>query len=246
MPAKPKRLLIVDDDPIALRLLRAMVESLGHQVVATAGNGHEAVAKTTETGPGMVIMDLSMPGMDGIEATRRIYAARPTPVVMLTALDDFNLVEQASEAGVGAYVIKPPRSPELSRAMVVAAARFADWMKLRQLNDELKKALAQVRRLRGLLPICAHCKRIRDDRGYWHAVEVYVQSHTDAEFTHGLCDRCASIYYPLPPIPAGGAIPAPGAAIANPPSGDEPAGDDSSVSPDSPASAPDPASGPTP
>ncbi len=194
--SKPLRVLIVDDDPVVCRLVKAMLESIGHEVVGVAVDGHQAVARAAALAPGVILMDVSMPGMDGLEATRQIQAVCPVPVVLLTALDDLELVERAGEAGVGAYVVKPPRVPELARAISIAAARFSDWMKLRRLNEDLGRALAQVKRLRGLLPICAHCKKIRDDAGYWHGVEVYIKEHTGAEFTHGVCDECQKVLYP--------------------------------------------------
>jgi len=65
-----------------------------------------------------------------------------------------------------------------------------------QFIAELQDALASIRTLRGLLPICAHCKQIRDDEGYWHRVEHYIQEHTHAEFSHGICPDCARKHYP--------------------------------------------------
>jgi hypothetical protein len=82
-------------------------------------------------------------------------------------------------------------------------ARFNDMLELRSLNEELEahnralqEALAQARILGGLLPICASCKQIRDDQGYWHRVEDYLESHSEAEFTHGLCPDCSRRLYP--------------------------------------------------
>jgi len=64
------------------------------------------------------------------------------------------------------------------------------------LIDELRQALAEVKTLRGILPICSHCKKIRDDRGYWNQLESYIQSHSEADFSHGICEECARIHYP--------------------------------------------------
>jgi YesN/AraC family two-component response regulator len=140
-------------------------------------------------------MDISMPVMDGLEATREIQKRCPCPVVLLTAHEDQTWVDRASEAGAGAYLVKPPRRPDLARAIAIATARFADWMKLRQLNEELERALAEVKRLSGLLPICSRCKKIRDDKGYWHKVEAYIQEHSEATFTHGICGDCVRVMY---------------------------------------------------
>src|SRR6185503_10306114 len=121
----------------------------------------------------------------------------PTPVVMLTAYETPALVKQAASiAGAGAYLIKPPKARELERAITIALARFDDLMALRRLNEELQAALAKVKILSGLLPICASCKKIRDDGGYWQQVEVYISEHSEAEFTHGLCPDCLLKLYP--------------------------------------------------
>jgi hypothetical protein len=93
-------------------------------------------------------------------------------------------------------VIKPASAPEISRAMEIAIARHADMMNLRKLNEELQEALNKVRRLSGLLPICSGCKKIRDDKGYWHEVEIFVTQHSEAKFSHGLCRTCVSKYFP--------------------------------------------------
>jgi hypothetical protein len=79
---------------------------------------------------------------------------------------------------------------------MIAMARFRDLIALRNLNEELRAALAKVKLLSGLLPICASCKKIRDDRGYWQQVEVYIRNHSEVEFTHGMCPDCMARYYP--------------------------------------------------
>jgi hypothetical protein len=84
----------------------------------------------------------------------------------------------------------------LERAIVIAMARFDDLMKVRRLNEELQAALAKGKILSGLLPICASCKKIRDDKGYWQQVEIYIQDHSEAEFTHGFCPDCLAKLYP--------------------------------------------------
>ena len=137
-----------------------------------------------------------LPEMDGLEAAQQIQEKCPRPVVLLTGHDDPEMVRRASQVGVGAYLIKPPSAPELERTMIIAVARFADLMELRRLNIELQSALDNVKTLSGLLPICASCKKIRDDKGYWEAVETYFKKHTEIEFSHGLCPACISNLYP--------------------------------------------------
>lgn len=190
------RLLIAEDESLVGEMVQGIVEGLGHSVLAIAGNGMQAVELTNELRPSLVIMDIKMPDMDGIEAARRIADICPTPVVVLTAFETPEMIQQVSAAGVGAYLTKPPNAREMDRAITIAMARFGDMMELRRANEELKKALFAVKRLSGLLPICSNCKRIRDDKGRWKQVEEYIQNNTQAEFTHGVCPDCAKEVYP--------------------------------------------------
>jgi signal transduction histidine kinase len=107
-------------------------------VIGEAVNGVEALDKVQSLRPDVVLMDIRMPEMDGVEATRRIQEQCPTPVVILTAHDKSDLVEAASESGAGAYLVKPPNGHAMERAITVAMARFEDMMELRRLNDELR------------------------------------------------------------------------------------------------------------
>ncbi len=195
-PPHKVRVLMAEDDYLVGKMIRGMLEKIGYTIVGEATDGTEALSLVQALRPDVVLMDIKMPDMDGIEATRRIQECCPTPVVVMTAFDRQELVEQATEAGVGAYLVKPPNAPEIERAVTVAMARFRDMQELRRLNAELQKALAEVKQLSGLLPICSSCKKIRDDEGYWHQVEVYIRDHTDADFSHGLCPDCAQKLYP--------------------------------------------------
>jgi len=195
-PPHEIRVLMAEDDYLVGKMIRGMLQKIGYTIVGEATDGAEALSLVQTLRPDVVLMDIKMPDMDGIEATRRIQECCPTPVVVMTAFDRQELVEQATEAGVGAYLVKPPSAPEIERAVTVAMARFRDLQELRRLNAELQKALAEVKRLSGLLPICSACKKIRDDEGYWHQVEVYIRDHSDADFSHGLCPDCAQKLYP--------------------------------------------------
>lgn len=195
-PIEKIAVLIAEDDPLVCQMIRGTLEDLGYRIVGEASDGQQAIELTQTLQPDVVLMDIEMPKLNGIEATRKIYEDCPTPVVMLTAYETAALVEQASLAGVGAYLIKPPRARELERAIVIAMARFHDLITLRRLNEALQTSLAKVKSLSGLLPICAACKKIRDDQGYWEQVEVYIRDHSEAEFTHGMCPDCMVKFYP--------------------------------------------------
>ena len=197
------RVLIVEDELMVGEMIKGVVEEAGLAVTGKAQNGAQAVELAQTIQPDVVLMDIQMPGMDGLEAARRIQQTRPTPVVVLTAHQSPELVSRANAAGVGGYLLKPPAPPDLKRVIAIAIARFDDMMALRRLNAKLdgrnkalEDALAKINVLSGLLPICANCKKIRDDDGYWHQVEVYMEEHSDARFTHGLCPDCKQTLYP--------------------------------------------------
>jgi AmiR/NasT family two-component response regulator len=194
--SKQVKVLIVEDDPLVSEMIRGTLEDLGYLVVGEALDGRHAVELTQVLQPQVVLMDIEMPGINGIEATQWINETCPTPIVILTAYETPALVQQASAAGVGAYLVKPPRARELERAITITMARFDDLLILRRTNKELQAALAHVKALSGLLPICASCKKIRSDDGYWQQVEVYLREHSNAEFTHGLCPDCLTKLYP--------------------------------------------------
>jgi AmiR/NasT family two-component response regulator len=189
------KVLIAEDDPLVSESVASLLRQAGHSVIGCAYDGHEAVEMTKTIKPELVLMDINMPGIDGIEATRQIIRECPTPVVILTAYESVDFINRATKAGVAAYVVKPPRIIELNRVMTIAAARFGDIVRLETLNQQLSEALEQVKTLSGLIPICASCKKIRDDDGYWNQVDTYLKRHTDVEFTHGVCPACALKMY---------------------------------------------------
>ena len=194
--SKPLRVVIADDQESMSAIIRRQLVKIGHVVIGKATNGRQAVEMTQLLQPDIVLMDIEMPEMDGLEAARLIHEQCPRPVVLLTGHDDPEMVRKASQSGVGAYLIKPPSAPEIERSIIIAVARFADLMELRRLNIELQLALDNVKALKGLLPICASCKKIRDDKGYWEGVETYIKKHADVEFSHGLCPGCITRLYP--------------------------------------------------
>jgi AmiR/NasT family two-component response regulator len=190
------RILIAEDDYLVCEAIKHDLKDLGYEMVGEASDGAEAVEMACTLNPDVVLMDIQMPELDGLEATRQIQSRCPMPVVVLTAHESQELVEKASEVGVSAYLIKPPKQTEIERAIVIALARHEDLMKLRLLNKELEKALSEIKTLRGILPICASCKNVRDDKGYWNQIESYIRDHSEAEFSHSLCPECAKKLYP--------------------------------------------------
>jgi AmiR/NasT family two-component response regulator len=190
------RVLIVDDDALVLETVQRVLEQLRYSVAGRAMNGAQALEMVQALAPDIVLMDIHMPKLDGVAAAREIQEKCPTPVVILTAYDAPDLVDQAQAAGVMAYLIKPPNASSLGSIIPVALARFREMQTLKRLNAELQDALDQVRQLQGMLPICANCKKVRDDDGYWHQIESYISAHSEADFSHGICPDCFRELYP--------------------------------------------------
>ncbi len=148
------RVLVAEDETIIRLDVRALLERAGHLVVAEARDGLEAVALAAEHEPDLIVMDVRMPHMDGIEAARVITAARAVPIVMLTAYSESDLVARASEAGAFGYLVKPFREVDLLPAIDTARARFDELAGLRVEAASLQEALASrkaVERAKGIL-----------------------------------------------------------------------------------------------
>jgi AmiR/NasT family two-component response regulator len=138
----PVRILIAEDETIIRLDLRDLLERAGHEVVAEARDGEEAIELAREHEPELAVMDVKMPRLDGIEAAKRILADRPIPIVMLTAYGQDELVGRAVEAGVFGYLVKPFREQDLVPAIAAAKARHAELQEVRGQAESLSEALA--------------------------------------------------------------------------------------------------------
>jgi len=148
------RVLIGEDDPVVAQGLRAQLEGLGHSVAGIAHDGRDAVAKAESLAPEIIFLDIKMPRLDGVEATRQIMAHRPVPIILVTAHSEPELIGQAMAAGVMGYLVKPVDRKDLPPAIALAVSRFADLMALRKDVRSLKEALnlrQRVERAKGIL-----------------------------------------------------------------------------------------------
>jgi two-component system, response regulator PdtaR len=148
------RVIIADDESLIRMDLREMLTNLGYLVVGEVADGKSAVNQARELRPDVVIMDIRMPDMDGIEAAKVLTEERIAPVVLLSAYSQRELVQRAREAGVVAYLVKPYREEELSPAIEVALARFAEFKDLQKQVSDLQEALETrklVDRAKGIL-----------------------------------------------------------------------------------------------
>ncbi|MCD6520893.1 MAG: response regulator [Anaerolineae bacterium] len=148
------RVVIADDESVICMDLREMLNNLGYLVVGEAGDGRSAVNLARELRPDVVLMDIKMPDMDGIEAARILTEERIAPVVLLTAFSQRDLVERAKEAGVIGYLVKPIQEADLAPAIEVAISRFLEFRELEKEVDNLQDQLETrklVDRAKGIL-----------------------------------------------------------------------------------------------
>ena len=193
------RILIAEDDFTSRTVLAGVLKKEGHEVTATVNGAEAWQALQKPDAPLLAILDWMMPEMNGPEVVRRVRSLptnRPPHLIILTSKSDKDDIIAGLEAGANDYLAKPFHVGELrarievGRRMVEMQAALADKI------EELREALDQIKTLRGIVPICAGCKQIRDDRGYWNQVEVYVRDHTEAQFSHGICPDCMKKLYP--------------------------------------------------
>jgi response regulator NasT len=137
----PKRVVIAEDEAIIRLDLREMLEEEGYEVVAETGRGDEAVELVAKHSPDLCIFDIKMPGMDGLSAARQVCSDRQTAVVILTAFSQRHLIEQARDAGVLSYLVKPFQPEELVSAIEVALGRFEEMRQLEETVRELEGQL---------------------------------------------------------------------------------------------------------
>jgi DNA-binding response OmpR family regulator len=186
-------ILIAEDDAVSRRLLELGLLRWGYEVIV-AKDGIEALnVLSRENRPPLAILDWMMPGIDGIELCRKIRAKQdliPTHIILLTARNGKADIVYGLEAGADDYIAKPFDRDEL-RARIQVGMRLVELQrKLAERVDDLTHALQQVKQLQGLLPICSYCKKIRGDNNYWQQVESYISTHSEAQFSHGICPEC--------------------------------------------------------
>ncbi|MBU0492452.1 MAG: response regulator [Chloroflexi bacterium] len=149
-----KRIIIAEDEALVRMDLKESLEALGYLVVGEAGDGLSAVNMARELRPDLVVMDIKMPQMDGIEAARILTREKLAPVLLITAYGQQELVEQAAEAGVVGYLIKPWKEMDLAPAIEVALARFDEFRTLETEMRDLQLTLETrklVDRAKGIL-----------------------------------------------------------------------------------------------
>jgi len=191
-------ILVVEDSPLQALHLRRLLEESGY-LVQVAGDGLDALEQFSRRAFSILISDWIMPKMDGTELIRRIRSINlPSYVyaILLTSKDQREDLLAGMESGADDFLTKPVDPAVLSVRLRAGERILRLERGLADRNRALEKTLGEMKRLSGLLPICANCKNIRDDQGYWHQVESYIRDHSEADFTHGLCPACLEKLYP--------------------------------------------------
>lgn len=181
------RILVVEDNEDDFFFINKYLISAEHYrfTVSRAIRLADALGVLEENGIDIVLLDLTLPDSSGIETFSTLHEAYPkVPIVILTGLDDDDVGIGAVQDGAQDFISKG----EYSGKMLLTVIRHAH--ERQKLLQKLQDALDEVKTLRGFLPICMYCKKIRDDEGYWQGLERYITEHSDAQFSHGICPAC--------------------------------------------------------
>lgn len=197
---KQFKVLVTDDDP-EIRLVSTMLLRRAGYEVLEASTGKECLDIVRDHHPDLVLLDVMLPDMTGVEVCGQIKNDESFKdiFVILASGIKVSSAHQADGLDIGAdgYIVRPiPNKEFLARVKAgerIKRAEDALREKEKQqqtLIAELEAAFAEIKTLKGCIPICASCKKIRDDEGYWNQLEAYISKHTDAIFTHGICPTC--------------------------------------------------------
>src|SRR5690242_393879 len=189
----PLHVLVADDEPVSRTVVGAMLKKAGYPVIF-APDGEQAWQQlATDDPPPLAVIDWEMPGLQGPEVVERLRAREtqtPTYVILLTSRDSSADIVRGLRAGADDYVTKPANEDELIARVNVGAKVVQLQAALADRVRSLEEALANVKALQTLLPMCAYCKSIRNDQNYWEKVETYFSQHSNVAFTHSYCPNC--------------------------------------------------------
>jgi len=212
-------ILVVDDTPQNLRLLTSILSEAGYRI-RPVKSGQMAVETAFSEPPDLVLLDIRMPAMGGYQVAEALKAQPATsaiPIIFISALAEVEDKVKAFQAGGVDYINKPFHREEVlarvrthldlarlhrqtaqtnARLLIEIEERKKAEAARERLIAQLQKALAEVKTLSGLVPICAHCKKVRTDSGFWESIETYISANSDARLTHGMCPGCVRELYP--------------------------------------------------
>jgi PleD family two-component response regulator len=206
--------LLVDDHDIEAELVRSALRSDLDIEVHHCSDGDKAVEEAYLIQPTVILQDLGMAERNGLSIISQFRATSATqdiPIIVYSGWDDPKIKSVVFSIGANDFLVKPAEPLEFAarlryhsrafqnhrRRLEMERALRASEERLKQSNDtllatnrKLTEALTQVKELRGLLPMCAYCRRVRNDKNYWSQLEAYVVEHSDVELSHGVCEEC--------------------------------------------------------
>lgn len=186
-------ILVVDDLRENLMVLGALLAAPGRRVVPVL-TGEEALERIDAEEFALIVLDVQLPGISGFEVAERIRAhprAASTPIIFVTATEQTpDAVFQGYDAGAVDYLLRPVNARILRSKAAIFVQLWEQRKVIERKNEELERYLAEIETLRGLIPICSHCKKVRNDDGYWERVESYITRRSAARFSHAICSTC--------------------------------------------------------
>jgi phosphoserine phosphatase RsbU/P len=187
------KILIAEDDMVSRVLLEATLIKWGYEVTVACDGVAAWELLQSDDPPPLAILDWMMPGLDGLQICRKVRdipTTTPPYLILLTAKGRREDIVTGLQAGADDYVTKPFDREELHARVQVGMRIIELQHSLADRVKALEEALARVKQLQGLLPICSYCKKIRDDQNYWQQVENYISKHSEAQFSHSICPDC--------------------------------------------------------
>lgn len=205
------RIFIVEDETLVACALEGQLCAFGYEVSGVSAEAETALAAMAGAPPDVLLSDIRLKGeLDGIALADLARERFGVPTVFLSGYSDPETVSRAAQVQPYSFLIKPYSERALKAAIEIALyrktaeaelARYREGLEklvrertaeLEIANGRLTEALAQVKRLSGIIPVCMYCRRVRDESEAWRQMEEYVASHSEADFTHGLCPQCYS------------------------------------------------------
>ena len=197
------KILLVEDDGLLATSLVEDLDYLGYSA-KPVNSGEKALAAIKKDPPDLVLMDIKIKGqMDGIETSERINSAYGIPLIYLTAHSDRSFLERAKLTEPYGYLLKPVGRWDLSCAIEMGLYKSLADRKRKKLIPELQKELADLKTLEGVLPLCSFCRQVKDAGGCWGSLEEYLEKHSRARLSHGICPTCLQSYFPDRPKDSG-------------------------------------------
>ncbi len=196
----PFKILVAEDDVISRHLLVNLLLRNGYEVISCQ-DGNEAWGHlSSPDGPHLAILDWMMPGLRGIDICKNVREQNleiaPYLIILTASRNEKKDVLEVFRTGTNDYIEKPFNANELITRVKLGEEHIRLQIELTDRIKALEEAYQHIQTLQGILPICMHCHNIRNDNESWERIEDYISRHTDAQFSHGICPKCAQELYP--------------------------------------------------